>query len=217
MYLNKRRALGLPEYSRLEELLNSLSHALGAGLAVFGIVMLLLRAQGALAVTSAAIFGAMLIALYTNSSLYHGVKVSKAKKYMQIVDHCTIFLLIAGTYTPYTLITLKGPVGYTILAFVWAAAIAGIILNIIDLKRFAKLSMACYLLMGWSVIAAFYWLFKALVLPGIILLLVGGVAYTIGAVLYGLGKKTPYMHFVWHFFVLAGSILHFFSIYFYVL
>ena len=213
----KRERLGLPFYTIGEEIANCITHLIGAVAGLLGGVLLISKASGALEKTASAIFVVTLVALYLNSAVYHGAKVDKAKKYLQILDHCTIFLLIAGTYTPYTLITLKGVWGYSILAAVWTTAIVGIVLNIIDLKKYSKVSMLCYLLMGWCIIAASSQLFNSLAPAGIVLLLTGGVAYTIGAVLYGFGKKIRYMHSVWHIFVLAGSVLHFLSIYFYVI
>lgn len=217
VYFEKRENFGLPKYTFGEEVLNCVTHAAGAALSVLALILMILKAANPITLVSVAVFGGTMTALYLNSAVYHGAKVNKFKKYLRIVDHCTIFLLIAGTYTPYTLITLRGPAGYTIFFSVWAMAIIGIILNIIDLKKFAKFSMVVYLLMGWCVVSASSSLVSSLHKNGIILLFAGGVAYTIGAVLYGLGKKIPYIHSVWHLFVLAGSILHFFSIYNYVI
>jgi hemolysin III len=177
----------LHKYSLAEELISSISHGIGALLAV-----------AALAV--AVIF-----------SVFSG-----GKKVFRIIDHCSVFLLIAGSYTPYTLVTLRGPLGWTLFGVVWAAAIFGIVLTAVDFKRFAKFSMACYLLMGWVVVAAYKPLAERLAPNGLLLLVLGGILYTVGAVLYLIGRKKKYIHSVWHFFVLAGSILHYFSILFYV-
>lgn len=213
----KRERLGLPFYTIGEEIANCITHLLGAFGGLLGGVLLLVNATSTTEFVASAIFTFTLVALYLNSAVYHGAKVNKVKKYLQILDHCTIFLLIAGTYTPYTLITLQGTWGYSILAAVWTTAIVGITLNIIDMEKFSKISMVCYLLMGWCIIIASSQLISSLALPGLILLLAGGIAYTIGAVIYGFGKKIRYMHSLWHVFVLAGSVLHFFSIYFYVI
>lgn len=151
------------------------------------------------------------------STLYHSLKVNNAKRVFNIIDHCSIFLLIAGSYTPYVLVTLKGALGWTIFGIIWGAAILGIVFNAIDLNKYRKISLIAYLIMGWIIVFAFKPLADNLSSPGVILLVLGGVAYTIGAIFYALGKKKKYMHSIFHFFVLAGSILQFFSIFLYVI
>lgn len=209
----------LHKYSLAEELISSISHGVGAGLAVaalvVGVVASAMRGS-AWCVVSVAIYGSMLIILYTMSTIYHGLRPNNGKKVFRVIDHCSVYLLIAGTYTPYTLVTLRGPLGWTLFGIVWGAAVLGITLNVIDLIRFSKFSMICYLIMGWAIVLAIRPLFLKLAAGGVILLLAGGVAYTVGAVLYLIGKKKKYIHSVWHFFVLAGSILHYFSILLYV-
>lgn len=212
--------IGIPKYTLGEELISAISHGIGAGLGVAALCLCLVNTMGTddiYSIVSSWIFGFSLIVLYSMSCIYHALKPNFAKRIMRIFDHCTIFLLIAGTYTPYTLVTLRGRVGWTLFAIVWASAIIGIILNAIDMEKYKKLSMVCYLAMGWVIIFAFKPLLSNMDFKGIELLIVGGVAYTIGAVIYGIGSKVKYMHSLWHFFVLAGSILHFFSIYLYVL
>ena len=171
----------------------------------------------ATAVVASSIYGSTLIILYLMSTLYHSLKVNNAKRVFNIIDHCSIFLLIAGSYTPYVLVTLKGALGWTIFGIIWGAAILGIVFNAIDLTKYRKISMIAYLIMGWMIIFAFKPLAAVLGTPGTLLLVLGGIAYTIGAIFYGVGKKKKYMHSVFHFFVLAGSILQFFSIFFYVI
>ena len=151
------------------------------------------------------------------SCIYHALKPNKAKRVFRVFDHCSVFLLIAGTYAPYTLVSLSGATGWVLFGIIWASAILGITLNAIDLEKFSKVSVACYLAMGWAVIFAFRPLMASLAFPGLMLLVAGGVAYSLGVILYAIGSKKRYMHSVWHFFVLAGSILHFFSIYLYVI
>ena len=151
------------------------------------------------------------------STIYHSLKVNKGKKVLRIIDHCSIYLLIAGTYTPYTLVTLNGALGWTFFGIVWGAVIIGIILNAIDIKKFKVISMIMYLLMGWVIIAAIKPLCNALDIRGLWLLLSGGIIYTIGAIFYGIGKKHKYMYGMFHLFVLAAIILHFFSIFLYVI
>ena len=172
------------------------------------------------AVVSSVIYGITMIVLYTMSSIYHGLKPErKAKKVFQVLDHCSIFLLIAGSYTPFCLVSFReyNPVlGWTIFGIIWAMAILGIVLNSIDIKKYKIFSMICYLGMGWCVIFTANLLPMLLGIPGVILLVAGGIAYTVGAVLYGVGKKKKYIHSIFHLFILLGSILQFFCILLYV-
>ncbi len=214
------RKIPIPRYTLGEELISAISHGIGAGLGIAALCMcvsLSAAHNNTIGVVSSWIFGFSFIILYTMSCLYHSFKPNNAKRLMRIFDHCTIFLLIAGTYTPFTLVSLRGTVGWTMFGVVWTAAVIGIVLNAIDMERFKKLSMVCYLSMGWVIVVAFKPLMKAVDMDGIKLLLAGGIAYTVGAVIFGIGSKVKYMHSVWHFFVLAGSILHFLCIYMYVL
>lgn len=207
----------LPRYSRGEELCNAISHGVGTALACAGLgvlVYLAARYGDAWAVSSAAVYCASLITLYLASTLYHAFPRGRVKGVLQVLDHCSIFLLIAGTYTPYTLITLRGPLGWGLFGLVWGAAIVGIVLNAVDMKRFSRASMVCYLAMGWVVVAAIRPLVRSLAPGGLALLVLGGLAYTGGVAFYA--KKGPYFHAVWHLFVLAGSVLHYFSILLYV-
>ena len=208
-------------YTLGEELINSISHGIGAGLSVAALVLCVIMSaihKNGVAVVASCLYGSSLIILYTISCLYHSFKSGiKAKKVFQILDHCSIFLLIFGSYTPVALVTLNGPIGWVIFSFILSASILGIVLNAINIEKFKKLSMFCYLLTGWTIILAIKPMIQNLDIKGIMLLVVGGIVYTVGAVIYGLGKKIKYMHSVWHFFVLAGSIFQFFAIYLYVL
>lgn len=172
-------------------------------------------------IISGAIFGVTMILLYTMSSIYHGLRPNTTgKKVLQILDHCSIFLLIAGSYTPFTLCTLREydtATGWVIFGIIWGMAIIGIILNSIDLKYFKKFSMICYLAMGWCIIAKAPLLPSLLGTAGVSLLVAGGVVYTIGAVLYGVGKKHKYMHSIFHLCICTGSLLHFLCILLYVM
>ncbi len=212
--------IAIPKYSLGEELVSSISHGIGAGLGIAALVLCLLKTVGTgngFATVSSWIFGLSIIILYSMSCIYHALKPNNAKRVMRVFDHCTIFLLIAGTYTPFTLVALNGRVGWTLFGIVWGSAIIGIALNAIDMERYKAVSMVCYLAMGWVIVFAFSPLVKAINMNGIYLLIAGGIAYTIGAVIYGIGSKVKYMHSIWHFFVLAGTILHFLTIYMYVL
>ena len=202
-----------------EELVNSITHGIGAVLAVAGTAVAIVWAAlygSAAAVVSASIYGAMLILLYTMSTLYHAFTNEKVKSIFRIFDHCSIFLLIAGTYTPFTLVTLKGAFGWTIFGIIWGFTVLGVTLNAISIEKFKRFSMVCYIAMGWLIIIAIKPMALAIGFNAMLLLVLGGVAYTIGAIFYKM-KNVLYMHGVWHLFVLAGSILQYFSILFYVL
>lgn len=214
----------LPKYTKGEEVFNMTSHIVGGALGVVATVLCVVFAavhKNVYGVISGAVFGFTMILLYTMSSIYHGLSPKLcAKKVFQILDHCSIFLLIAGSYTPFALCTLRQyntALGWTIFGVIWAVAILGIVLNSIDLKRYKIFSMICYLIMGWCIICKINVLPQLLTTSGFALLVLGGVVYTIGAVLYGLGKKYKYMHSVFHLFIFAGSLLHFLCILLYVM
>ena len=223
MTRTKLRDRQLPSYTKGEEIFNMVSHIVGAAFAVAALTLCVVVAAlygNIWGVAAGAIYGGTMILLYTMSSLYHGLRPEMAKKVFQIIDHCSIYLLIAGTYTPITLCALRPayPVtAWAIFGTVWGLAALGITLNAIDLKGFRIFSMVCYLGMGWSIIFALKATLASLSPAGLWLLLAGGVAYTVGAVLYGLGKKRRYMHSVFHLFVLLGSIFHFLLIVIYVI
>ena len=214
----------LPTYTKGEEIFNMVSHIVGGVLGIVAIVLCSVFAairHNPYGVVSGVIFGISMVILYTFSSIYHGMKPNtKRKKIFQIFDHCAIFLLIAGSYTPFALCTLREystALGWTIFGVIWFVAILGIILNSIDIKKFRVFSMICYLVMGWCIVFKINLLPELLGTAGFVLLLLGGLAYTIGAILYGLGKKHKYMHSVFHLFILLGSLLQFFTILLYVM
>lgn len=214
----------LPTYTKGEEIFNMTSHIVGGVIGIVATVLCVVMASmhhNVYGIISGAIFGATMILLYTMSSIYHGLRPNTTgKKVLQILDHCSIFLLIAGSYTPFTLCTLREydtATGWTIFGIIWAMAILGIVLNSIDLKQFKKFSMICYLAMGWCIIAKANLLPSLLGIKGVTLLVAGGVVYTIGAVLYGVGKKHKYMHSIFHLCICAGSLLHFLCILLYVM
>ena len=214
------RKIPIPDYTLGEELVNAISHGLGAGLGVAALclcVRISYLHHSVSGMISSWIFGLSMIILYTMSCVYHSLKPNTAKRVMRIMDHCTIFLLIAGTYTPFTLISLRGKTGWLLFSIVWMVTVVGIVLNAIDLEKFKALSMVCYLAMGWSIIFQIKALMMAVGSGGIRLLVAGGIVYSVGAIIYGIGSKVKYMHSVWHFFVLGGSILHFLCIYCFVL
>lgn len=200
-----------------EEISNAVSHGVGALLAIAGAVLIIIRSafkSGALGVTSACIYGASLIILYTFSTLYHSLTNEKAKKVFRIFDHCSIFLLIFGTYMPLSLVLLGGFKGWVLFGINLFCTVVGITFNCINLTKWHKASIILYVLMGWSVIATIRDVCIALTLNGTILIAVGGILYTAGILFYK-NPKLKFMHFVWHLFVLGGSVLHFFAIFFY--
>ena len=214
----------LPDYTKGEEIFNMTSHIVGGSFGIVALVLCVVFAaihHNGYGVVSSAIYGVMMIILYTMSSIYHGLKPErKAKKVFQVLDHCSIFLLIAGSYTPFCLVTFREyntAFGWTIFGVIWAMAVLGITLNAIDIKKYKIFSMICYLGMGWCIIFTAKLLPELLGIPGLVLLVSGGVAYTIGAILYGLGRKKRYMHSIFHLFILLGSILQFFCILLYVI
>ncbi len=212
----------LPPYTHGEEVFNMVTHITGGALGIVATVLCVVMAalhRNILGVVSGAIYGATMIVLYSMSSIYHGLSTKlKAKKVFQIMDHCSIFLLIAGTYTPITLCTLRAYkpwLGWTIFGFVWAIAALGITLISIDLKQYRVLSMICYLGTGWCILVCIRETFAMLGPAGSIFLLAGGIFYTIGVVFFAIKKK--YFHSIFHIFVVIGSLLHFFCILFYVI
>lgn len=213
----------LPDYTRSEEIVNMVTHIIGGSLAIAAIPLLVIVASlhnDPWAIVTGAIYGVALLTVFTVSSVYHGLKPGRAKRVMRIIDHCDIYFLIAGTYTPILLCSIR-PINpeaaWTMFGIEWALAALAVTLNALDLKRFEKVSMACYIGMGWSIIAILPLAVESMTLTGFILLLTGGIAFTIGAVLYALGKRVRYMHSVFHIFVVIGCELQFFSILLYVM
>ena len=222
MKRTKLRDRVLPSYTKGEEIMNMVTHIVGGGLALIGTVFCIpaaCRFGGWENILGAVIYCISLIGVYTMSSVYHGLRRGTAKKVMQVIDHCTIYFLIAGTYTP-ILITRFLPVfptiGWGLLILQWGLTALSVTLTAIDLKKYKIFSMVCYIAMGWCLILVLPWALQAL--PGAMfyLTLAGGIAYTIGAILFGLGSKIPWMHAVFHLFVILGSLLQYFAIVLYV-
>lgn len=213
----------LPDYTKGEEIFNMVSHIVGGAFGIAALVLCIIMAAvkgNAIGVISSIIYGITLIDLYAMSSIYHGLKPGKAKKVMQILDHCTIYFLIAGSYTPILLVALRPVhpvISWVLFGVVWGCAAIACTLTAIDLKKYNVMSMVCYLTMGWCIIFFIKQTFEVLTFNGGMMLLLGGIAYTVGAVLYGLGKNHRYMHSIFHLFILLGSVLHFFVILFYAL
>lgn len=213
----------LPRYTRGEEHFNMISHIVGGGFGIIALILcLVISVQHGKpwSIVSSVIYGVSMITLYTMSSLYHGLRSGTGKKVLQILDHCTIYLLIAGTYTPVVLVALRPvyPVwGWMLFVLVWGLAALGATFTAIDLKKYSVLSMVCYIGMGWCIIIALKPTLASVPLPALLWILAGGIVYTIGAILYGLGKRHRYVHSVFHLFVLLASILQFIGIAGYIL
>lgn len=213
----------LPFYTKGEEVFNMVTHIVGGGLGVVALTLCVIKAalKGSLAgILCGIAYGASLIILYTMSSIYHGLKVHSAKRVFQVLDHCAIYIFIAGTYTPYTVISLQKEsplIGWLIFAFVWGLTALAVTLTAIDLKMYKTFSFICYLVMGWCIIFAIVPLYNAIGFWGTFFLFLGGVLYSAGCVFFKLGKKHRYAHSIFHLFVLMASILHFISVFFYVI
>ena len=213
----------LPDYTKGEEIMNMVTHIVGGGLGVIALTLCLIKALlvgDGYDLAGALIYGMSMVALYTMSSVYHGLKPGMGKKVLQVLDHCTIYFLIAGTYSIIALSALRRlspTLGWGIFGFQWALTALAVTLTAIDLKKYNTFSMICYIGMGWCIAPFMKQAMLALTAPGFWLLLLGGIAYTIGAVLYGIGSKKRWMHSVFHIFVVLGSLLQFLCIIFYAI
>ncbi len=213
------RSLPPQRYSRAEEIANSATHGVGVLLSILGLVVLVYLAatRGNIwHIVSSSIFGATMILLYLSSTLYHSIPTPRAKKILRLLDHISIYLLIAGTYTPFLLVNLRGPWGWFLFGLVWGIALMGILLKVSPLAHKRGLSLTLYLVLGWIILIAIKPLLSYLDPAGILLLVAGGIAYTSGIAFYG-WKRLPYNHAIWHLFVIAGSCFHFFAVLLYVL
>ena len=209
----------LPRYTLGEEIANSIIHGVGALLGIAGLGVLTAFASlhgNAWHIVGCSIFGAALILLYTTSTLYHSIPLPRVKAVLRTLDHSAIFILIAGTYTPFLLVNLRGPWGWSLFGVIWGLALIGILLRVMRGRRSTLVSVALYVGMGWTVVVAAKPLLHSVAPGGLWLLLLGGLAYTLGVLFY-VWERLPYNHAIWHIFVLAGSVLHFFAILFYVI
>ena len=215
----------LPDYTRGEEIFNMVSHIVGGAFGIVALATCVVKAflnGDPYQVVGAFIYGFSMIILYTISSVYHGLIPPMAKKVMQVIDHCSVFILIAGTYTPIALVPLREystALGWTIFGIVWGVSALGITLNAIDLKKYNVFSVICYIALGWCIVFTGKRGVDAIGLKGFLWLLAGGISYTVGAVLYGIAGHSVhrYMHSVFHIFVVIGSILQYFCVIFYIL
>ncbi|NOH97445.1 hemolysin III family protein [Vibrio sp. 99-70-13A1] len=207
------------EYCEKEERANAITHGLGVVLGVVGLILLLIRAYSfeadALTMVSMVVYGSSIILLFLASTLYHSITTEKTKRLLKTLDHCAIYLLIAGSYTPFLLVGLRTPLAMGLMAVIWCIALFGIIMKIAFVYRFERLSLVTYLTMGWLSVIVIYQLVKTIDIGGVILLAVGGVIYSLGVIFY-VKDRIPYNHAIWHLFVLAGCFCHFLAIYLYV-
>ncbi|MCI8332716.1 MAG: hemolysin III family protein [Clostridiales bacterium] len=216
----EKSPIRIPTYSLHEELMNAISHGVGALFAIGALVLCVVKSAlhaDPWAIVSSAIYGATLVLMFTLSTIYHALKINKAKRVFRVLDHCGVFLVVAGSYTPYTLVSLRGPLGWTIFGIIWGFTILGIVFNAIDVDRYSTVSAVINLITGWGILLAVVPLARVLPGLGLSLLFIGGLCYTVGAVLYALGSKRKFFHSIFHVFVLIGAILHFFSIFLYVI
>jgi len=213
----------LPNYTRGEEIFNMVSHIVGGAIGIAVTVICIIasvRYHNIFGIVASAVYGATMITLYSISSIYHGLTSPRAKKIFQVLDHCAIYLLIAGTYTPIALSAIRRiypALGWSVFGIQWGLAALAITLTAIDLKKYQAFSMFAYIAMGWSVVFISKQVIIAMSFSGFMLLLSGGLCYTFGAILYGIGKKKKYMHNVFHIFVILGSVFHFCTILFFAL
>ena len=213
----------LPNYTRAEEIFHMVSHITGGVFAFVALLLCVIKAAlggDFTAIATSVVYGVTMIVLYCMSSIYHGLKPSLGKKVLQVLDHCSIYFMIAGTYTPILLVALRPlypALAWSVFGAEWALTALAVTLTAIDLKQYRVFSMFCYIFMGWAVVLFAPYAIRALSIAGFWLLLSGGLAHTIGAILYGIGSKRRYFHAMFHVFVLAGSILQFLAVFLYVL
>ncbi|HHF2891955.1 TPA: hemolysin III family protein [Vibrio diabolicus] len=208
-----------PQYSQREELANTITHGIGMIFGIVGLILLLIKAidqqADTLTLASMAVYGASIIVLFLASTLYHAIPHPNAKRWLKTFDHCAIYLLIAGSYTPFLLVSLRTPLAFGLMIVIWTIALLGIIMKVAFVYRFKKLSLMTYLVMGWLSLIVIYQLAINLDIGGLTLLAVGGLVYSLGVIFY-VAKRIPFNHAIWHGFVLAGCVCHFFAIYYFV-
>ncbi|HHF2887163.1 hemolysin III family protein [Vibrio diabolicus] len=208
-----------PQYSQREELANTITHGIGMIFGIVGLILLLIKAidqqADTLTLASMAVYGASIIVLFLASTLYHAIPHPNAKRWLKTFDHCAIYLLIAGSYTPFLLVSLRTPLAFGLMIVIWTIALLGIIMKVAFVYRFKKLSLMMYLVMGWLSLIVIYQLAINLDIGGLTLLAAGGIVYSLGVIFY-VAKRIPFNHAIWHGFVLAGCVCHFFAIYYFV-
>ncbi|MBR1680022.1 MAG: hemolysin III family protein [Bacilli bacterium] len=215
---NRLKKISIPNYTLGEELFNSISHGIGAVFSVVALILMIVKARGALAETCVSLFGSTMIILYTISCVYHGLSSRLlGKKVLRVLDHCNVYLLVFGTYIPMALLGISGIEGWIFFSVVGLVTIVGIVLSCIDIERFQLLEVVCHLGNGWAALFAIPSLLNTIGGEGLFYLILGGVMYSVGSILYGIGKHKKYMHCVFHIFCLLGTLFHFMVVYIYLL
>ena len=210
--------ISIPKYSLGEEIFNAVSHGLGAGLAIAALVLMIIKAHGGMAITSVTLFGSGMIVLYTMSCIYHALSHNlKGKKVLRVIDHCNVYALVFCTYIPMCLVAIGGALGWVIFGILLAVTAVGITLTAINVDKYVKLEVACHLINGWASLMILPRLLHNIGGWGVFFLILGGVMYSVGSILYGLGHKKKYTHSVFHIFCLLGTFFHFITIYFFVI
>lgn len=216
--MSKKLNIKIPNYSLSEELISSISHGIGAGLGIAALVLMVVKAHGALAETTVALFGSTIIMLYTMSCIYHSLSSNlEGKKVLRVLDHCNVYMLVLGTYIPVALLGVGGTLGWVLFGIVSFFTVLGIVFTAIWIDKFQLVQVICHLVSGWSILFGVSKLLNTVGSKGVFFMILGGVMYTIGSVLYGVGKKVKYMHSVFHFFCLFGTFFHFIAIYVYLI
>ena len=214
-----KRSIKIPHYTLGEEIFNAISHGIGGALGIAALVLMLLRAKTPMAVVTTAIFGGSMVILYVMSCVYHALSanLTRGKKVLRVLDHCNVFLLVAGTYIPVSLMGVGGALGWVLFGVVLTFCTLGIVFSAIDVDRYVVVSVICHLVSGWSILLGLPQLTASAGPAGVFNMIAGGVMYTVGAILYGVGHKRRYMHCLFHVFCLAGTFFHFWAIYAYLL
>lgn len=214
----RKREIRIPDYTLGEEIFNAVSHGIGALLSTAALVLMAIRAHSAVSELSVCLFGAAMIQLYTVSCVYHALSAGvRGKQILRVIDHCNVYLLVLGTYLPVALLGVGGVAGWALLGTVALFTVLGIVFTAIDVDRFNAVSVACHLLSGWSILIGLPCLLRTMGAPGVTCMVLGGVAYSVGAVLYALGRTRRYRHSVFHIFCLLGTFFHFWAVYAYLL
>ena len=214
----KKLNIKIPNYTLGEELFNSISHGLGAALAVAALVLMVVKAHNPLPETTVSLFGATMIILYTMSCIYHALSPNlEGKKVLRVIDHCNVFLLVFGTYIPVSLLGVGGAKGWILFGVIGAFTIIGIVFTAINVDKYKVIATICHVINGWSILIGIPELINNAGHEGLLFMILGGVMYTIGSILYGLGSKKKYMHCIFHVFCLLGTFFHFWSIYMYLI
>lgn len=216
-----RKKIKIPKYTLGEEIVNSISHGIGAIFSIVALILLIIKSantKNPTAIVTVTIFGSTMVILYTLSCIYHALsKRTKGKRVLRVLDHCNVFLLVYGTYLPIALIGVKGIIGWILFGIITITTITGIIFSSINVDKYSKLEVICHLINGWSIVIGSRQLLKNVGRTHFLLLIIGGILYSIGAILYKVGEKKKYFHSIFHFFCLGGTILHFIAIYAYLI